>query len=128
MLSSDFSKHPDRVTFEFRAYATRVIDGDTLEVMVDCGFSVYHTLKVRIYGVNTPELDAKDDDVRIAARMAKQYLEGLVKDVPLRIVTHKTAADSYKQTFARYVAMVWAYRDDKWQNVGELVKASGYSK
>lgn len=38
----------------------RVIDGDTVEVVVDLGFSVYHKTRVRLVGVDTPEIRTKD--------------------------------------------------------------------
>lgn len=37
-----------------------VIDGDTVEVVVDLGFSIYHKTRVRLVGIDTPEIRTKD--------------------------------------------------------------------
>lgn len=34
----------------------RVIDGDTLAVVVDLGFNVYHRTHLRLHGINCPEM------------------------------------------------------------------------
>jgi micrococcal nuclease len=40
----------------------KVIDGDTVEVLVDLGFSVYHKTRVRLIGIDTPEIRTKDQE------------------------------------------------------------------
>ena len=44
----------------YSATVLKVIDGDTLDVMIDLGFSIHHKARVRLYGVNTPESRTKD--------------------------------------------------------------------
>lgn len=41
--------------YEYLAKLDRVVDGDTVDLVVDLGFSVFHKVRVRILGVNTPE-------------------------------------------------------------------------
>ena len=41
--------------YEYRVTKHRVIDGDTVEVTLDLGFSIEHTVTVRLLGVDTPE-------------------------------------------------------------------------
>ncbi len=45
-----------RAFYSYRAYVERVIDGDTLWLDVDCGFQVWTRQKVRLRGIDTPEL------------------------------------------------------------------------
>jgi len=40
----------------------KVIDGDTVEVIVDLGFSIYHKTRVRLIGIDTPEIRTKDQE------------------------------------------------------------------
>lgn len=42
--------------FEYRVEVLRVVDGDTLECEIDCGFKIALTEHVRLYGVDTPEV------------------------------------------------------------------------
>ena len=46
--------------FWYGATVLNVVDGDTVDLMVDLGFKVHHKIRVRLYGVNTPESRTKD--------------------------------------------------------------------
>lgn len=46
--------------FWYGATVLGVVDGDTVDLMVDLGFKVHHKIRVRLYGVNTPESRTKD--------------------------------------------------------------------
>jgi micrococcal nuclease len=41
--------------FWYGATVLGVIDGDTIDLMIDLGFNIHHKIRVRLYGVNTPE-------------------------------------------------------------------------
>lgn len=57
----------------YRARPLNVVDGDTIDVEIDVGFHSVRTERLRILGVNTPELHAKDPAVRAAAQVAKDF-------------------------------------------------------
>jgi len=42
-------------SYLYRAELIRVIDGDTVDLKVDLGFYIYHKVRVRLAGINTPE-------------------------------------------------------------------------
>lgn len=46
--------------FWYGATVLGVIDGDTIDLMIDLGFNIHHKIRVRLYGVNTPESRTKD--------------------------------------------------------------------
>ena len=46
--------------FWYGATVLNVVDGDTVDLMIDLGFSIHHKIRVRLYGVNTPESRTKD--------------------------------------------------------------------
>ena len=50
-----------------------VVDGDTVDLMVDLGFSVHHKIRVRLYGVNTPESRTKDAAEKAMGVKAKEF-------------------------------------------------------
>ena len=56
--------------FWYQARVLRVVDGDTLELMVDQGFNSYRKLTVRLYGIDTPETNAKN-------KRPEEYAEGM---------------------------------------------------
>ncbi|MBT4138370.1 MAG: hypothetical protein HOE48_10655, partial [Candidatus Latescibacteria bacterium] len=46
--------------YSYRARVLSVIDGDTLWLDIDCGFGVWTKQKVRLRGIDTPELDTAE--------------------------------------------------------------------
>lgn len=84
-----------QIMFEYEAKAVRVIDGDTIELDIDLGFSITRREKVRLYGVNTPELTDKDPAIRKKALEAKQAVINMVMGKTLQIKTLKDKLDKY---------------------------------
>ena len=45
--------------YTYKAYIKQIIDGDTLWVNVDCGFKIWVKQKIRLRGINAPEITSK---------------------------------------------------------------------
>ena len=41
--------------FDYNVKVTRVVDGDTVDVTIDLGFSIPHKARVRMMGIDPPE-------------------------------------------------------------------------
>ena len=41
--------------YEYKCKITRVVDGDTVDVVLDLGFSINYNDRVRLMGIDTPE-------------------------------------------------------------------------
>ena len=61
--------------FWYGAKPLKAIDGDTIDLMVDLGFSIHFKMRVRLYGVNTPESRTKDLAEKELGLKAKQFTE-----------------------------------------------------
>ena len=61
--------------FWYGAKLLKVIDGDPIELMVDLGFNIHHKMRVRLYGINTPESRTKDLAEKELGLKAKKYTE-----------------------------------------------------
>lgn len=59
----------------YRATVVKIVDGDTLDVDVDLGFSIYHTIRIRLNGLNTAELKSSSLAERQEAISAKEYVK-----------------------------------------------------
>lgn len=53
----------------------KVVDGDTVDVILDLGFSLFTKQRVRVLGINTPELKSKDPVEKDRAFAAKAFAE-----------------------------------------------------
>lgn len=92
---------PPRPTYMYAARITRVIDGDTVEAMVDAGFHMTLSLKLRLAGINAPEMHDADAGVRDRATKALIRLSSLVMNQNVVIETQKPDA------FGRYLATLF---------------------
>ena len=46
--------------YEYHAKVKRVVDGDTVDFVVDLGFKIHTTIRTRLIGVDTPERGHED--------------------------------------------------------------------
>lgn len=66
--------------YEYSCTVTRVVDGDTIDVILDLGFSVLHKCRVRLYGIDTPESRTRDKDEKARGKLASKFLEDSIND------------------------------------------------
>jgi micrococcal nuclease len=86
--------------YVYAARCVRVIDGDTLDLDIDLGMYFRVTKRVRLKGIDTPELRGKDKDRAVAARTEVTiWTDG----VELLIRTELDETDKY----GRLLADIW---------------------
>lgn len=88
--------------FWYGATVIGVVDGDTVDLMVDLGFSVHHKIRVRLYGINTPESRTKDLKEKELGIKAKKFVEDWItnhKWVFVNTIPDKN--DKYGRVLAR---------------------------
>jgi micrococcal nuclease len=61
--------------YEYKATVKRVIDGDSIVLDIDLGFYMaMNETKIRLYGLDTPEMNSDDPLLRLQAVLATRYL------------------------------------------------------
>ena len=53
----------------------RIIDGDTVDLDIDLGFSIFISHRVRLKNIDTPEINTKDLQEKTKGLAAKAWLE-----------------------------------------------------
>jgi micrococcal nuclease len=53
----------------YQATLERVVDGDTVDIVIDLGFSTFRKERIRLYGVDAPEINTE------AGKLAKGFAE-----------------------------------------------------
>lgn len=66
--------------YEYKCEVTRVVDGDTIDCILDLGFSILHKCRVRLYGIDTPESRTRDLDEKARGKLASKFLEDSIKN------------------------------------------------
>lgn len=90
------SSQNEKNLFTFKAYIERVVDGDTLVVQVDLGFSLWTRQYLRLRGIDCPELDTPE------GKKAIKFVERELETAPYVIIS-STRSDKYD----RYLADVF---------------------
>ncbi len=84
----------------YRAVTERVVDGDTVHVMVSLGVDEYAYRMIRIRGVNAPEVFSGPPEEREWGKAARAFLPQLLPPATrCRLATQRDTT-----TFGRYVA------------------------
>lgn len=85
-----------RPVYQYAARLLRVIDGDTYELAIDCGFYVWYHATIRLLGWDCPE---RRDPLGPAATAAAQQILSTAQTIIVR-------TEKDEQTFARWLARV----------------------
>ena len=64
--------------YEYRAVIDRVVDGDTVDVMIDLGFDVWTKQRVRVAGIDTPESRTRNLREKKFGKLAAARVEELI--------------------------------------------------
>jgi len=114
--------NPENPPWTFRGRCVRVVDGDTYDILCDCGFSIYHKIRVRLRGVDTPEVYGKNASEE--GRVASKVVYDTIFDKEVLIYTYKNAPS----TFNRWEADVF-FKDEGGNiiNLAKFLALNGYA-
>ena len=105
--------------YEYKCKVKRVVDGDTMDVILDLGFDVLHSVRVRLAGIDTPESRTRDLDEKARGKLSKAYLKESIKG---KKIVLRTKIKDAKGKFGRVIAEVWAeFEEGSMRNVNELM-------
>lgn len=99
--------------WHYRASYLRAIDGDTVELSIDLGFSLRRVLRVRLAGYNAPERNTREGQAakqRMIDLFGSERYTGAVLETrywPLRVITEKLPSGEEATSFERYVGRVY---------------------
>lgn len=103
--------------YEYKAKIIKVYDGDTVTAVIDLGFNVSITEKVRLYGLDAPEVRG---DERPDGLISRDRLRDRILDQDVIIKTQKDKKGKY----GRYIAEI--YLED--ENINEWLITEGLAE
>ena len=65
--------------YEYNATLDRVVDGDTVDAMIDLGFDTWVHKRIRLLGIDAPETRTRDLDEKVQGLATKERLTGLLE-------------------------------------------------
>lgn len=110
--------------FFYRAEVKKIIDGDTLDVLIDVGFNIHFHARIRLYGVNTPESRTSNKEEKVMGLAAKDFTKKWVEDNQ-KIIYIKTVLDK-NEKYGRVLAEV--YDETKNSCLNKDIINSGFAR
>lgn len=109
--------------YEYKVKATDVIDGDTIDVVIDLGFDIFTNRRVRLAGIDTPESRTTDLNEKKFGMEAKEYLKHLLGNASNVVI--KTLATDVNEKYGRVLGQV--YIESSTMSVNDLLVSHGYA-
>ena len=98
----------------------KVVDGDTVDVIIDLGFDLSKKERVRLAGIDTPESRTRNAEEKVFGLEAKAYLTERLEGAENLIV--KTEKDG------KYGRMLdWFYSNKSENSINNEMIANGYA-
>lgn len=96
-MLSEYLKGTGVSLYTYNAKVVKIVDGDTVDVLVDLGFEVYKKVRCRLAGINAPEMSTAE------GKVAKEFLvTTLPLDTPVVIISREY--DKYGRSVATIFA------------------------
>ena len=110
--------------FEYRVnQVTKVVDGDTIDVDIDLGFSISYSQRLRLAGIDTPESRTTDKFEKTLGIESKDYLKHKLKDA--KDVVVRTEKPDSSEKYGRILG--WVYVDGNTKSLNEQMIEDGYA-
>ena len=107
----------------------KIVDGDTLDVVLDLGFNIFHSCRVRMAGIDTPESRTRDLDEKARGKLAKEFLKNWVTEYEnnKKNIVIKTKKEKAKGKFGRVLGELWVEGVNVNEDMMESYHAVPYS-
>jgi micrococcal nuclease len=100
-----------------------VVDGDTIDVIIDLGFDILFSSRVRLAGIDTPESRTTDKAEKALGLESKEHLKKHLKDAKSIVI--KTEKINSTEKFGRILG--WLYINDDTESVNDKMINDGYA-
>lgn len=104
--------------YQYKAKVLSIYDGDTITVLIQLGFDISFQAKLRLYGINTPEIRTRNKEEKLKGIEARNFLAELIENKEVIIETTK------QEKYGRYLATIFLGRI----NVNKLLIKKGFAK
>ena len=111
----------------YRAKLDRVVDGDTVDALIDVGFDIWFKKRIRFVGIDTWESRTRDLEEKKKGKLAKERTRQLLEEVSskpgyFRIKSH--GLGKYGRVLGELFIMD---KDGKQWNVNETLITEGHA-
>jgi micrococcal nuclease len=109
--------------YEYKVRVVEVVDGDTIDAVIDLGFDIFTNKRIRLAGIDCPESRTTDLHEKKLGTEAKVYLRELLGNAT-NVVVKTMATDTYEK-YGRVLGRV--YIGSSPISVNEMMISKGYA-
>tara|TARA_B100002019_G_C21268207_1_gene600619 strand:- start:2160 stop:2495 length:336 start_codon:yes stop_codon:yes gene_type:complete len=99
---------------------TKVVDGDTVDAIIDLGFNVHIKERIRLYGINTPETRTRNKEEKKKGLIAKNKVKHILYGAK-KIKLHSKGIGKYGRVLGVLII------DDQKQSLNDFLLENGYA-
>jgi micrococcal nuclease len=86
----------------YKAYLIRVVDGDTVDLIIDLGFDTSRKERFRLYGIDAPEMRTE------AGKAARAWLWDVLQPLePIYVQTIQLETKAKRDKYGRFLAVLY---------------------
>jgi micrococcal nuclease len=110
--------------YEYSANVLRVVDGDTIDVMLDLGFDTWVRKRVRLYGIDCPETRTRDKKEKKLGLKAKEFTSQMCNEFNLQCTIKSKGLGK----FGRVIGEVFFYKSsEEFYCLNDMLLDKGYA-
>ena len=87
--------------YQYKAQVKAIIDADTIDVLIDLGFGVHTMQRLRLYGIDAPEMKTE------AGKIAKEYVKSVLLGADAAMFVYVRTLKDKKDKYGRKLAVLY---------------------
>lgn len=115
--------------YVYKSKLLRVIDGDTIDALIDLGFDIHVKKRIRLEGIDAWETRTRDLEEKKKGVAAKQWLENILHD-------HENIFKLKSSGIGKFGRCIGVILIEQWEvdgtttdiNINELLISEGHAK
>ncbi|NJO61532.1 MAG: hypothetical protein HC836_25775 [Richelia sp. RM2_1_2] len=113
-----------RYTYKVKS-VEKVVDGDTVDLIIDLGFNITVKERIRLSGINTPELRSGTIESKNLAQAAAVKLADLLQRGDVYIKTERDKTEKYGRYLGYLIVYVTEFGSEL--NVNKILLDEGFA-
>ena len=108
--------------YNYGVKINRIVDGDTIDVMIHLGFNTHVKRRIRMYGINAPESRTRDLEEKARGLASKERLTEMLEDKDIIMKSHG------KGKYGRVLGELFVEKENEYISVYDLLVKEGFAK
>ena len=111
--------------YEYEMKVIKIIDGDTIDAQVDLGFKVHHNVRIRLFGINTPEVRTRDAEEKVRGKAATERVRELLSGAD-RLILKSHGIGKFGRCLGEITLVTFRVDEDEVQDLTQTLLAEDH--